>query len=217
MSGRAGPKKNFHQCWPRLRQRKMKPRGKSPPRKPGVTCLPLAIVSESCLRFCSWSEAREEIRAAPQQRTSMPFGLAIWGQFVLWVALPGVSAATIGKDGESTGRRGLQQKKKTGLMESLFGAKSHTQRQLIWGGVLGGQAGMNSNSPRPNSAILNYWWISSPPRFDWGKPHSRPYAPLWRNQISAFFIFLCTTLDSVRFPPISNRHVFDKNQHLHIL
>lgn len=145
----------FSHCWPRLRQRKMKPRGKSPPRKPGVTCLPLAIVSESCLRFCSWSEC-------------MPFGLAIWGQFVLWVALPGVSAATIGKDGESTGRRGLQQKK-TGLMESLFGAKSHTQRQLIWRGVLGGQAGMNSNSPRPNSAILNYWWISSPPRFDWGK------------------------------------------------
>lgn len=136
MSGRAGPQKNFHQCWPSLRQRKMKPRGKSPPRKPGVTCVPLAIVSESCLRFCSWSEAREEIRAAPQQRTSMPFGLAIWGQFVLWVALPGVSEATIGKDGESTGRRGLQQKK-TGLMESLFGAKSHTQRQLIWGGVLG--------------------------------------------------------------------------------
>lgn len=201
---------------PGLRQRKMKPRGKSPPRKLGVTCLPLAIVSESCLRFCLWSRACKEIRAALQRRTSMPFRLAIWGQFVLWVALPGASAATIGKDGESTGRRELQQKK-AGLMESLFGARSHTQRQLIWGGVLGGHAGMNSNSPRPNSAILNYWWISSPPRFDWGKPHSRPYAPLWRSHISALFILLCTTLYSACFPPISNRHVFDKNQHLHIL
>lgn len=92
----------------------------------------------SCLVFVSlFSElgAREEIRAVLQSvETSLPFLHAIWGQFVLWVASPGVSRLTMGKrrGSAAVGReRERSSAKKTVLMECLFGAESHTQRQFI--------------------------------------------------------------------------------------
>lgn len=42
---------------------------------------------------------------------SLLFLHAIWGQFVLWVASPGVSTMTMGEDGKSIGRCGGQQRK----------------------------------------------------------------------------------------------------------
>lgn len=45
---------------------------------------------------------REKIRAALQSvETSMPFLLAIWGHFVLWVASLGLSRLTISKEGSA--------------------------------------------------------------------------------------------------------------------
>lgn len=77
---------------------------------------------------------REEIRAVLQSvETSLPFLHAIWGQFVLWVASPGVSTLTMGEEGSAAVGRERERRaaRKTVLMECLFGAESHTQRQLI--------------------------------------------------------------------------------------
>lgn len=77
---------------------------------------------------------REEIRAVLQSvETSLPFLHAIRGQFVLWVASPGVSRLTMGEEGSAAVGRERERRaaKKTVLMECLFGAESRTQRQLI--------------------------------------------------------------------------------------
>ena len=65
--------------------------------------------------------------------TSLPFLHAIWGQFVLWVASPRVSRPTMGEEGSAAVGRERERRpaKKTVLMECLFGAESHTQRQLV--------------------------------------------------------------------------------------
>lgn len=55
--------------------------------------------------------------------------------------------------------------------ELVWGKEPHTKTAHLKRSARGGRAGMNSNSPRPNSAILNYWWSSSSlPRFHWGEP-----------------------------------------------
>lgn len=65
--------------------------------------------------------------------TSLPFLLATWGQFVLWVASFGLSRLTMGEEGSAAVGRERERRaaQKTVLMECLFGAESHTQRQLI--------------------------------------------------------------------------------------
>lgn len=77
---------------------------------------------------------RGEIRAVLQSvETSLPFLHAIWGQFVLWVASPRLSRQTMVEEGSAAVGRERERRvaKKTVLMECLFGAGSHTQRQLI--------------------------------------------------------------------------------------
>lgn len=98
-------------------------------------------VHRSCLRLrlCSWSSVQEEIRAVLQSvETSLPFVLTIWGQFVLWVVSLGLSNLTMGKEGSTALGRERERRaaKKTVLMECLFRAESHTQRQLILRGAL---------------------------------------------------------------------------------
>lgn len=97
-----------------------------------------------------------ETRAVPQSvETSLPFLLAIWGQFVLWVASPGLSRLIMGEEGSAAvGRHGERRAaKKTVLMQCLFRAESHTQRQLVYRGGARGYDEMNSNGPGPDSAI----------------------------------------------------------------
>lgn len=72
--------------------------------------------------------------------TSLPFLLAIWGQFVLWVASLGLSRLTMGKEGSAAVGRERERRaaKKTVLMECKFGA-AHLKRMAY------GHEGMNSN------------------------------------------------------------------------
>lgn len=132
-----------------------------------------------CLCLCSWSSAREEIRAVLQSvETSLSFLHAIRGQFVLWVASPEVSTLTMVRTGSAAvGReREWWASKKSGLMESLFGAQrgtltktAHLKRRAR------GYEGMNSNMTK--QCHLNHCWISLSPLFI-EKPYSRPSALL---------------------------------------